>query len=192
MDQPTPRGRRDHLGNVTGNIWASENNMSANVASGDCCRCHSRKRHWHQELEHARRRIAFCHHPWAEVAVTTRAVRNASASIVGATLNRGDRLRVRVMDAGVSTSGFTWNIGYNGTAAAADGDTYVTFTENFSFESAPGSTSAPQSAAFRNRFGFLASDDASLAVGFTATGSLLTERELLAVQSGSTYRQLHR
>ena len=34
-------------------------------------------------------------------------------------------------------TGFTFNASYNGATAAADGDTYVTFTENITFESAP-------------------------------------------------------
>ena len=40
-------------------------------------------------------------------------------------------------DAGTMASGFTFSARFNGTTAAADGDTYVTFTETFSFESAP-------------------------------------------------------
>jgi hypothetical protein len=62
-----------------------------------------------------------------------------SGAYTGQTLNRGDRLRIRVFgdDAGTMGAAFTFNASFNGTSAAADGDTYVTFTETFSFESAP-------------------------------------------------------
>ena len=65
-----------------------------------------------------------------------------SGGYTSQTLNRGDRLRIRIIgdDVGATNqaSTFTFNASWNGTSAAADGDTYVTFTENFSFESAPG------------------------------------------------------
>lgn len=122
-------------GAVTGNIWASENNMSANVAINfvvDVIRATDNS--IVQIVKSAR---------VTEVAVTTRAVNNFTATPgAGVLVNRGDRIRVRVFgdDAGTMGSGFTFNIGYNGATAAADGDTYVTFTETFAFESDPAGT----------------------------------------------------
>ena len=125
-------------GTVTFNVWASENNMSANVSVAaiiDVLRANTTTTRNSNTVV----ACADCTNV-TEVAVTTRAARNATdVSPAGITINRGDRIRVVVLNtAASSASGFTWDIGYNGTATAADGDTYITFTENFSFESAPG------------------------------------------------------
>jgi len=122
-------------GAVTGNIWASESNMSANVAINfvvDVIRATDNA--IVQIVKSAR---------VTEVAITTRAVNNFTATPgAGVTVNRGDRIRVRIFgdDAGTMASGFTFNVGVDGTSAAADGDTYITFTETFGFESDPSGT----------------------------------------------------
>jgi hypothetical protein len=126
-------------GTITANIWASENNMSANVAINviiDIIRATDNS--IVQIVKSTR---------VTEVAVTTNAVNNfttgmTSGAYTAQTLNRGDRLRICVFgdDAGTMAVGFTFSIGINGATAAADGDSYVTFTENFSFESAPAGT----------------------------------------------------
>ncbi len=119
-------------GAVTCNVWAAENNMSANVAINFVV----------DKIDGADESIVEVVRSarTTEVAVTTRAVNNFTATpAAGVAFKRGDRIRVRIYgdDAGTMATGFTFNIGYNGTTAAADGDSYVTFTETFSFETAP-------------------------------------------------------
>lgn len=117
-------------GAVTGNIWASESNMSANVAINFVVDVIRAVDNTVVEIVKSTR--------VTEVAVTTRAVNNFTATPgAGVLVNRGDRLRVRVFgdDAGTMASGFAFSTGFDGTTAGADGDTYVTFTETFAFES---------------------------------------------------------
>lgn len=126
-------------GTITANIWASENNMSANVAINviiDIVRANSFDANGSNEIVNIVKSTRT-----TEVAVTTNAVNNfttgmTSGAYTGQTLNRGDRLRIRVFgdDAGTMASGFTFVIGYAGTTGAADGDTFVTFTEDITFE----------------------------------------------------------
>lgn len=132
-------------GTITANVWAAESNMSANVAINviiEIIRANALGTNNSNTLVEIVRSTRT-----TEVAVTTRAVNNfttgmTSGAYTSQTLNRGDRLRIRVFgdDAGTMASGFTFNIGYNGNTGGADGDTFVTFTENFSFESAPAGT----------------------------------------------------
>jgi hypothetical protein len=119
-------------GAVTGNIWASENNMGANVAINFVVDVIDSATGTITEIVKSARTT--------EVAVTTRAVNNFTATPAsGVACKRGDRLRVRIFgdDAGTMASGFTFNIGVGGATGGADGDTYVSFTETFSFEAAP-------------------------------------------------------
>jgi hypothetical protein len=125
-------------GTITANIWAAESSNSANVAINvavDVIRANDMSG---TESSNLIVRIATSART-TEVALTTRAVNNFTATPTSTVVNRGDRIRVRVFgdDAGTMATGFTFNIGYGGTTAAADGDTYVSFTETFSFESAP-------------------------------------------------------
>jgi hypothetical protein len=132
-------------GTITANLWASENNMSANVAINviiDIIRANTFGADGSNEIVNIVKSTRT-----TEVAVTTNAVNNFTTGMVSGgytaqTLNRGDRLRIRVFgdDAGTMAAGFTFQLGYNGPTAAADGDSYVTFTETFSFESAPSGT----------------------------------------------------
>lgn len=116
-------------GAITGNFWASESNMSANVAINfvvDVIRATDMS-----IVEIARSTRT------TEVAVTTRAVNNFTVTPGAAvTVNKGDRIRIRPF-ADDSTanmgSGFTFSLGWGGTSAGADGDSYVSFTETFGF-----------------------------------------------------------
>ena len=127
-------------GTITGNIWASENNMSANVSICmvvEVIRANVLGTVNSNTLVEIARRA-----PGTEIAVTTRAVNNFTMTPTSTVVNRGDRLRVRIfgddVTGGVNMAAtFTFNASWIGTTGAADGDTYVTFTENFSFESAP-------------------------------------------------------
>ena len=115
-------------GTITGNIWAAENNMSANVAINFYVDKIA-------ATDGALTRIATSARV-TEVAVTTRAVNNFTVTPTSTALNKGDRLRVVVFgdDAGTMATGFSFNIGYNGTTASADGDTFITFNETFGFQ----------------------------------------------------------
>ena len=121
-------------GVITANIWAAENNMSANVAINFVVEVLRADGTSATIVRSAR---------VTEVAVTTRAVNNFTATPgAGVLVNKGDRIRVRFFgdDAGTMAAGFSFQVGYSGTTAAADGDTYITFTENFSFMAAPTGT----------------------------------------------------
>ena len=126
-------------GTITGNVWASESNMSANASICilvQVIRANTTTTRNSNTLEEIARRA-----PGAELAVTTRAVNNFTVTPTSTVVNRGDRLRVVLFGDDISgsnmASGFTFNASWSGTTGAADGDTYVTFTETFSFESAP-------------------------------------------------------
>jgi hypothetical protein len=128
-------------GTITANIWGFEQSMNDNVAINvviDIVRSDSSNTIV-QIVKSTR---------VTELAVGSSGVNNfttgmASGGYTGQTLNRGDRLRIRVFgdDVGTMAAGIAqaW-CRYNGTTAAADGDSYVTFTENITFESAPGGT----------------------------------------------------
>lgn len=122
-------------GAITGNIWASESSMNANVAINFIVDKVAAIDNAITEIVKSARTT--------EVALTTRAVNNFTATPgAGVSLNKGDRIRVRIFgdDAGTMASGFTFNIGFSGTTAAADGDTYIEFTETFGFPSVDPST----------------------------------------------------
>lgn len=114
-------------GTITFNIWAAESSMNANVAL-NCIieRIGSDGAVISTIVKTAR---------VTEVAVTTRAVNNFTASPTSTNMLKGDRIRIRIFgdDAGTMASGFSFTCGWNGDTAAADGDTYVTFTETFGF-----------------------------------------------------------
>lgn len=119
-------------GSITWNIWASESNMSANVAINGILEKIDGATGAITEID----RTAFT----TEAAVITRLVNNfAETPAAGVACKRGDRLRVRIFgdDAGVMASGFTFNIGYNGGTGGADGDTWLQLTETLSFASTP-------------------------------------------------------
>jgi X-Pro dipeptidyl-peptidase C-terminal non-catalytic domain len=120
-------------GTITLNIWAAENNMSANVAINvviDVIRANATgTRNSNTIVEIARTARV------TEVAVTTPAVNNFTVTPTSTVVNRGDRIRVRVFgdDAGTMATGFTFTVTYDSPTAAVSGDTYVTFNETFSF-----------------------------------------------------------
>ena len=125
-------------GTITANIWASESAMNANVAINvviDLVRATDNSI------------VNIVQSTRTTEVSTSSGVNNfttgmTSGAYTPQTLNRGDRLRVRIIgtDAGTMASGFTFNATCGGTTAGASGDTFVTFTETFSFESAPSGT----------------------------------------------------
>lgn len=67
---------------------------------------------------------------------TAEAAENWTGTPTSTSLNKGDRLRIRVAfnDAGgTMASGLTLTFWYGGTSAGASGDSFVTFTETFGF-----------------------------------------------------------
>ena len=125
-------------GTITANIWCAENNMSANAAINVwilIARANDDGSGYNTLQEIVKSTFA------TEMAVTTRAVNNfttgmTSGSYTARTINRGDRIIIRPFmdDAGTMATGFTTNMSYNGATAAADGDSWVEFTENITFE----------------------------------------------------------
>ena len=132
-------------GTITANIWCAENSMNANVAINviiDIIRAAT----FGADGSNAIQNIVQSTFA-TEMALSTRAANNfttgmTSGAYTAQTLNRGDRLRIRIIgdDAGTMATGFTFSASMGGPTAAADGDTYVTFTETITFEAAPSGT----------------------------------------------------
>lgn len=123
-------------GTITANIWAAETDMNGNVAINVQIDRVSRVDGTITSVVKSTR--------ITEVAVTTRAVNNfttgmTSGAYTGVAFARGDRIRIRIFgdDAGTMGAAGSFNAGVDGTTGAADGDSFVTFTETFAFESAP-------------------------------------------------------
>lgn len=168
-------------GAITGNIWASESDMSANVAINfvvDVIRAAALTAGANNIVQIVKSaRVTEC-------AVTTPAVNNFTATPgAGVLVNRGDRIRVRIFgdDAGTMATGFTFTVKFSGSTGGADGDTFITFTENFGFESAPAgttiyftdtvsdvSTAAVDLVAWTDRGAGVTSDVTNTAAGWTA------------------------
>jgi len=125
-------------GTITANFWSHESSTSANVAINcviDIIRA----------IDNSIVNIVTSTNA-AELGTSSAAVNFTTGMTSGAytaqTLNRGDRLRVRAFgdDAGTMATGFTFEFRFSGPTGGAAGDTYVTFTENITFESAPAGT----------------------------------------------------
>lgn len=170
-------------GTITANLWGYENSMNANVAINviiDIVRSDS-----------AGTIVQIVKSTYTtELAVTTPAVNNFTAGMTSGgytsqTLNRGDRLRIRVFgdDSAAATmaAGFAYSLRYDGTTAAVEGDSYVTFTENITFESAPAgtviyltdtasdvATASVDREAWTSRGGGVVNDVTNTAAGFTS------------------------
>lgn len=118
-------------GNITCNIWCLESSMNANAGP-----------------QVVIKRINGATGALADLVVskeegveagTAASVHNFSATPTSTAFNRGDRIAVMVAanDIGTMASGFSFTLRSDGNTAGADGDTYVTFTETFSFTSEP-------------------------------------------------------
>ena len=119
-------------GSITANLWSEESNMSANVAINFVIDKVAAADGTITNIVTSARTTELAVGP-------TRAVNNFAATPgAGVTLNRGDRIRARVFgdDAGTMATGFTFSFGFNGNSAGADGDSFLTFTETFSFDTA--------------------------------------------------------
>lgn len=114
-------------GTITCNFWGSETNMSANAVIG----CTIERIGQFGETIST---IAQGAHT-VELAVTTRAANNFNLTPTSTNMVIGDRIRVSLYydDSSTMASGFNVNASWGGTSAAADGDSYVSFTETFAF-----------------------------------------------------------
>lgn len=120
-------------GSITFNIWAAENNMSANVATNVIIEKVSRIDGSLTTILQTTRTTE------TGSTVPPAAAENFSQTpAAGVACNRGDRLRFRIFgdDAGTMASGFVYH-GYYSGAAGVRGDSYCNFTEALTFESDP-------------------------------------------------------
>lgn len=117
---------------VTMNVWMSENNMSANVGAQMIIDILKADRTLGSSILNSERGV--------ELAVTTRAVNNWTGAPAAVTINRGDRIRVQILgnDVGTMAAAFTFDFSYAGVTAGADGDTWIEFVENMTFEAKTG------------------------------------------------------
>lgn len=126
---------------VTFNLWGLESSMNANCQIG----CYVARLKADGTVDATAVATAT---EGAELG-TSAAVNNFTASPTSTAFLKGDRLLIVPYwtNIGTQASGFTITFGYDGATAGADGDSYVTFTENFGFiEDAPGSVTSPDSA----------------------------------------------
>lgn len=114
-------------GTIQFNFWMSENSMSANVGA-QCI------------IEVIRAIdnsiVTIINNEKLLELPTTRAAQTWTGNPpAGVLVNKGDRLRMRVLgnDVGTMVSGFTFDFSFQGATGAADGDSFITFTETFSF-----------------------------------------------------------
>jgi hypothetical protein len=118
-------------GTVTVNLWGLESSMNANAALGVII----------ERLDSKGARVSTIAQGIATAELgTAAAVNNFTLTPTSTNMLRGDRFRVRAYfdDAPATTmaSGFTLTFRFDG-LAAADGDSYIQFTEDFGFMAGP-------------------------------------------------------
>ena len=116
-------------GTITVNLWAVESSMNANVAINVVI----------ERLDETGAIISTI----AQSARTTElgntdppaSAQNFTVTPTSTNMEKGDRIRLRIYgdDAGTMGSGFTFKCYIHGTTAAANGDSYIEFTETFGF-----------------------------------------------------------
>ncbi len=114
-------------GTITCNIWASENNMSANVAINVIIERIDSQGQIQETVVKTTRTTELG---------TTAAAENFTATPTSTAFNKGDRIRARIFgdDAGTMASGFTFTVALDGPTTGASGDTYIQFNENLTFQ----------------------------------------------------------
>jgi hypothetical protein len=166
-------------GSITWNIWGRESSNSANVAiQGQI-----------ERVDGATGTITLIDRTarTTEMAVhaSTNSVSNFSETPAsGVACKRGDRLRVRIFGDDTSSNmgtGFTFNVDWDGSTGAANGDTWVQVTENLTFVSEPAgsqvfltdtasavSTASQDREAWTSRGAGVQSDATNTVAGWTA------------------------
>lgn len=114
---------------VTFNIWARESDRSANA--GGRARLFRWSANTGTELL-----IAGPADDGTEFGAFSIAAVNWTTTATATTLLKGDRIVARFYITGVGTmaSGYTCTMGYNGPTAGANGDSYITLTDNLTFQ----------------------------------------------------------
>lgn len=128
ISEPVSNTQSVTASTVTFNIWAIESNMNANAGG--------RARLYRWSANNATETlIAGPADDGVEFATTVGAM-NWTTTATATTLLKGDRIVVRYYITGVGTMAatYTCTMGYNGTTAGANGDSYVTLTDNLVFE----------------------------------------------------------
>ncbi len=115
-------------GTITFNVWAAEGTMTDNAGAQCIVEKVSAVDGSITTVVNSERAV--------EAAITTRAVNNWTATPTSTAFNRGDRIRTRWLanDAGGTMNAGSLSIGTDGPTGAADGDSWVQFTENLTFE----------------------------------------------------------
>jgi hypothetical protein len=129
-------------GTISLNLWGLESSMNANAAIGVII----------ERLNSQGARVSTISQSIDDAELGTAAAVNTwTATPTSTNMLKGDRIRVRVYfdDAPATTmaTGFTLTLVYAGTTAAASGDSYITFTENFGFLTTSGGALITQSTA---------------------------------------------
>ncbi len=121
-------------GTITANIWGLESSMSANVALNVAIYRVSGQTGAVSLIVRSTNVTEL----GTSAAVNNFTTGMTSGSYTGVSCNRGDRIRIVVFgddsSAATMASGFTFTFGYEA-GAGVNGDSYVSFTENFSFDS---------------------------------------------------------
>lgn len=131
-------------GTITLNVWAAENNNSANACVNGIV----------QRLDSTGAIVSTIGQSanTTELNLSTRTANVLTITPTSTNMKKGDRFRIRLYfdDAasGNMGPGVALTFGFNGPTTGADGDTYIIFTENFGFLQEPGGsnlhlTSAP-------------------------------------------------
>src|SRR3989304_5814482 len=115
-------------GTVTLNFWMAESHMAANVGA----RCVINKVNSLAQITQI-----LDTSKGTELPVTTRAAQNWTDTPTSTDFAKGDRLLIQVYGTNIGTmnSGHSFNISMRG-SAGADGDSWVQFNENLTFDSA--------------------------------------------------------
>lgn len=131
-------------GTITANIWASESSMSANVAINVVIDKVAATTNAITQVV----KSTFVTELGTSLAAQNFTSGMTSGAYTGVAFSRGDRIRIRVFGddstgANMAT-GFTFAMTFNGNTGAASGDTFVTFTENLTFETTSGTPAGTQ------------------------------------------------
>jgi hypothetical protein len=166
-------------GTITLNLWCAENSMTANIAINAVI----------DKVDGATgalTRIATSANA-TEMALTTPAAQNFTVTPTSTVCKRGDRLRVRVFiddGGGTMATGFTGTCYYDRNTAAVQGDSWVQFTENLTFE-AVGAPGILEQTANNNAANFGDNVNQQIAQSFVASSSSLSRIAFILSKVGS-------
>lgn len=114
-------------GTITFNIWAAESVAAANTAINVLIETVGPVNQLGTQIIKTARTVELS---------TTRVAVNFTGTPTSTVINKGDRLRIRIFGDDSTAnmgSGNTFNVGFGSPTASVDGDSWVQFTEDFSF-----------------------------------------------------------